>query len=110
MTNQKGESCPGETKCSETPGKPLHKFADQAIEIVCKGCPLFTTKPENTPDELARFVEAGLMFSELESAGATFAYPDALEAWEWMSLTALARGRHRADKAARKREEAKPKK
>lgn len=49
-------------------------------------------------------VESGLVLEELREAGATFAYPEALTAFEWVTLTAVSNGRSRAVREKAKRD------
>ena len=112
MNLNDGESCPGAAECRETRGMPLNKYPDVEEETVCKGCPLFATKPEAVPEDLAEYVGCALSLSELKRGGARFDYPNGLAAFEWASLNGMTRGGDRAEslKQARDRDEAKRKK
>lgn len=109
MNENDGESCPGAETCSNTKGKPLNRYPNRDETEVCKGCPLFPTKPEAVPEELATHVADALTLSELQRSGATFAYPDSLTAVEWASLSGLTRGLNQADGLNRERERKKQK-
>lgn len=65
------------------------------------------SKPEAVPDELREFTASGFRLAEINNAGGTFAYPQALTPFEWASLTTLKRGQSRADATERKRREKK---
>jgi len=93
--------------CSETDGKPLHKYESGDPESICGGCPLKKSKPDAIDESMRALVTTGFELTELKTSGAAFQYPDGLEAWEWMTLTALQRGKARADAADRKRREKK---
>lgn len=90
-----------------TKGKPLFTYKDGDVASVCGGCKLVRSKPEVVPDELRDFVGSGFRLAEINNAGGTFEYPDALTPLEWASLTTLKRGQSRADATERKRREKK---
>lgn len=107
--NEHGEACPGEVACGETPGKPLNKYDSGDVESVCKGCPLKGSKPEDVDERLRPMVATGYELAELKNCGARFTYPDGLATHEWMALTALSRGKNKADEKKRKKDEPKKK-
>jgi hypothetical protein len=88
--------------CRETDGKPLNRYADQETAGVCKGCKLKRSKPEDIHEDLRELVTTAFELNELKTAGAVFNYPDGLRPVEWMALTALTRGKGRADAKVRK--------
>lgn len=105
-----GESCPGAERCrrDKRPGN-LWKYPEADEERVCRQCELFTTKPEQIPEELAPHAAEATDLAELQRSGARFQYPAALSPVEWAALTGLTRGRDRAEsrRQARERKEAK---
>ncbi len=79
---------------------PLNRYAEDeetTEEEICKGCRFYPTKPEAVPREIGFFVSAALEFSEIESSGGRYAYPDALPPIDWATMEGLARGRNRAN-------------
>lgn len=65
------------------------------------------SKPEEIPEDLQELVATAYELAELNAAGVKFEYPDGLSSHEWMTLTALGRGRAKADATDRKRREKK---
>jgi hypothetical protein len=103
--------CPGAERCraEKGPGN-LWKYPEEEEERVCTGCKLIATKPESTPTRLALFAALSTELAELKTAGAAFAYPQALAPLEWAALTGLTRGREKADtlRDARERKTRRP--
>lgn len=90
---------------------PLNRY-DAEEDVICRGCPLFATKPEAVADEIAEFAGIALDLSELKRAGARFDYPDGLLPHEWAALAGITRGADRAEslRQERERKDAKKKK
>lgn len=104
--------------CRETPGKPLEKYLgrepsgdsrqwEDEVKHICGGCRFKKSKPEDVHEDLRELVTTAFELNELKTAGAVFNYPDGLTRVEWMALTALVRGKARADAMERKRREKK---
>jgi hypothetical protein len=74
---------------------PLARQPNRPILDVCSSCHLRSTKPGSQKPEIARYLGRAVELDELRSAGATFAYPEALESWEWTAIAALERARRR---------------
>lgn len=87
------QPCPGEEICQQI--GPLAQYPSEPIETVCGGCAKRETKPGQQPRSIADAIAEALTLDELRSVGATFAYPDALSAYQWTCLRALERSRHR---------------
>lgn len=87
------QPCPGEEICQQI--GPLAQYPNEPIETVCGGCAKRETKPGQQPRSIADAIAEALTLDELRSVGATFAYPDALSAYQWTCLRALERSRHR---------------
>ena len=77
---------------------------------VCSGCRLRFTKIESAPDYLQVYISRAAELDEIKRAGGTFSYPEALEPSEWVILTALERGRNRAEAERTKAERRKQRK
>jgi hypothetical protein len=65
------------------------------IEKICGGCDLRHTKPGSQPGHLSALIVETLRLDELKEGGATFAYPDALSALQWLSIQALVTARRK---------------
>lgn len=107
MNQNKGDSCKGVEKCSES--GPLAKYGVEHEERICKGCPLFNTKPERKPEWLIPHMSTAITLGELQRSGAVFNYPAALTPSEWAALAGQTRGTEQAESLRRKREEKNPK-
>ncbi len=95
-----GKQCPGEVKCSQN--GPLSRTRNRTLEEVCSSCSLFETKPENTPRELVRAVEAAEDLREMHDLGFRFAFSE-LTAWEVAAYRAATQARRRfEDEIARR--------
>jgi hypothetical protein len=76
----------------------------EPVETTCEGCPLKATKPGGEPQELAFWINTALELDALKEQGARFAYPEALDSREWVSIKALGIARAKAqDKESKKR-------
>lgn len=59
------------------------------------------------PEEIAFAVANSFELIELQNANAQYIYPDSLDAFDWICLRGFTRGRDRADKLKRAREDKK---
>lgn len=105
-TTFKGERCPGEEPCTETPRARLYTMrGKEPVETTCEGCPLKATKPGGEPVELMAWINTALDLDALKEQGARFAYPEALDSREWVAMKALGIARGKAQEKDSKRRE-----
>jgi len=92
------QTCPGEDKCESEETGVIHKARqydpDEPIDAICGRCKLLETKPGQEPPQLTQAIVRANELDALRSAGATFAYPDALTPFEWACIAALQDGRN----------------
>lgn len=102
--------CPGEDECPRYPNLPLYQGRKTAAEA-CGTCERRLTKPGHyrhlTFEAVQRFAAGVLRLDRLRSRGATFAYPNALEPWQWAGLETL-EAAERRDSAERRELDAPP--
>jgi hypothetical protein len=95
----KGHSCPGENVCStdkfrgeiagihgKSQGRTFENYCHKEIPTkengLKPGCPLFDTKPENTPPSLLGAIEAAETLRRYKTRGSLQPITE-LSAWEW---------------------------
>jgi len=105
------QTCPGEDKCeSEETGvifTALKYDPGEPIDAICGRCKLLETKPGQEPPQLTQAIVRANELDALRSAGATFAYPDALTPFEWACIAALQAGRNLSEANAHRERQAK---
>ncbi len=101
------DTCPGEEPCSMIGRIEQERQSTPSLPIleICQGCPMKDTKPGSEPEHLTDAIATALGLDELKQTGATFAYPGALNVFEWACSRSLQRARVIDQEQERKRSE-----